>query len=181
MENLKLAFIAFLIVFGISSVSAQSMNKDSDYYGEIGYTTAHLKNDKNGFSINPKLARLIVGKEFDKNLAVEGAYAFTTSKDSDVVNGVKYTGKVSSYGIYLKPKMEIAEDIEVFARIGALHTEYSEYSGGKSTANKNRLSYGIGIQAKLTKDIYGQVDYMNFYKQNGVTANGFTISVGTRF
>ena len=178
MENLKLAFIAFLVVFGISSVSAQSVNKDSDYYGEIGYTTTHFKNDKNGFSIKPKLARLIIGKEFDKNLAVEGAYAFTTSKDSDVVGSVKYTGKVSSYGVYLKPKMEIAEDVEAFARIGALHTEYSDEAG---TANKNRLSYGIGMQAKLTKDIYGQVDYINYYKQNGVTANGFTISVGTRF
>jgi hypothetical protein len=37
------------------------------------------------------------------------------------------------------------------------------------------------LQAQFTKDVYGQVDYMNYDKQDGVTGKGFTFSVGTRF
>ena len=124
------------------------------------------------------MARLTVGKELAKNLAVEGTFAFTASKDSDAVGGVTYTGKESFYGAYLKPKMEVAKDVEAFARIGALHTKYEDEAGSLS---KTKVSYGVGVQAQFTKDVYGQVDYMSYYKQDGMTAKGFTLSVGTRF
>jgi Outer membrane protein beta-barrel domain len=177
MKNSKHALIALLAVLAASTVSAQSMSNQG-YYGEVGYTALNMKNDNNGFSIRPKLARLTVGKELDKNLAVEGTYAFTASKDSSVVGGVTYTGKESFYGAYLKPKMEVAKDVEAFARIGALHTKYEDESGSLS---KTKVSYGVGVQAQFTKDVYGQVDYMSYYKQDGITAKGFTVSVGTRF
>ena len=177
MKNSKYALIALLSALAAGSVSAQSMSNQG-YYGEVGYTALNIKNDSNGFDITPKLARLIVGKEINKGLAVEGTYAFTASKDSAVVNGTKYTGKASLFGAYLKPKFEIAQDVEVFARVGALHTKYEEDDGSLS---KTKLSYGIGMQAQFTKDVYGQVDYMNYYKQDGRSAKGFTVSVGTRF
>jgi Outer membrane protein beta-barrel domain len=177
MKNSKHALIALLTVLAASTVSAQSMSNQG-YYGEVGYTALNMKNDNNGFSIRPKLARLTVGKELDKNLAVEGTYSFTASKDSSVVGGVTYTGKESFYGAYLKPKMEVAKDVEAFARIGALHTKYEDESGSLS---KTKVSYGVGVQAQFTKDVYGQVDYMSYYKQDGITAKGFTVSVGTRF
>ena len=119
-----------------------------------------------------------MGKEINKGLAVEGTYAFTASNDSAAVNGTKYTGKASLFGAYLKPKFEIAQDVEVFARVGALHTKYEDEG---SSFSKTKLSYGIGVQTQFTKDVYGQVDYMNYYKQDGMTGKGFTISVGTRF
>ncbi len=177
MKNSKYALVTLLALLAAGTASAQSMSNQG-YYGEVGYTALHIKNDNNGFAITPKLARLTVGKELDKNLAVEGTYAFTTSKDSGVVGGVTYTGKESFYGAYLKPKMEIAKDVEAFARIGALHTKYEDETGSLS---KTKLSYGIGVQTQLTKDVYGQVDYMSYYKQDGMTAKGFTVSVGTRF
>lgn len=177
MKNSKYALIALLSALAAGSASAQSMSNQG-YYGEVGYTSSNIKNDNNGFAITPKLMRLTVGKELDKNLAVEGTYAFTTSKDSAVVGGVKYTGKESFYGAYLKPKMEVAKDVEAFARIGALHTKFEDESGSLS---KTKLAYGIGMQAQFTKDVYGQVDYMNYYKQDGLSAKGFTVSVGTRF
>ena len=177
MKNSKHALVALLAVLAAGTASAQSMSNQG-YYGEVGYTASHIKNNNNGFAIAPKLARLTVGKELEKNLAVEGTYAFTASKDSGVVGGVKYTGKESFYGAYLKPKLEVARDVEVFARIGALHTKYEDEAG---VLSKTKMSYGIGVQTQFTKDVYGQVDYMSYYKQDGMTAKGFTISVGTRF
>lgn len=157
LKNSNYALIALLSALAPGLVSAQSISNQR-YYGEVGYTTIHIKNDNNGFSITPKLARLTVGKELDKNLAVEGTYAFTTSKDSGVVNGVTYTGKKSVYGAYLKPKMEVTKGVEAFARIGASHTKYEDESGSLS---KTKVSYGVGLRAQFTKDVYGQVDYMS--------------------
>lgn len=177
MKNSKNALVALLAVLATGAVSAQSMSNQG-YYGEVGYTPLNIKNDSNGFDITPKLARLIVGKEINKDLTLEGTYAFTASKDSAVVSGTKYTGKASLFGAYLKPKFEIVQDVEVFARVGALHTKYEDEG---SNFSKTKLSYGIGMQTQFTKDIYGQVDYMHYGKQDSVTARGFTVSVGTRF
>lgn len=148
------------------------------YYGEVGYTSLNIKNEDNGFDLTPKLARFVVGKEIDKNLSVEGTYAFTASKDSATLDGTKYTAKATMYGMYLKPQFEIAKDVEAFARIGAIHTKYEDEG---SSLSKTKASYGLGIQAQLTKDVYGQVDFMNYYKKDGITGKGFTVSVGTRF
>ncbi len=177
MKNSKNALVALLAVLATGAVSAQSMSNQG-YYGEVGYTPLNIKNDSNGFDITPKLARLIVGKEINKGLTLEGTYAFTASKDSAVVSGTKYTGKASLFGAYLKPKFEIVQDVEVFARVGALHAKYEDEG---SNFSKTKLSYGIGMQTQFTKDIYGQVDYMHYGKQDSVTARGFTVSVGTRF
>lgn len=177
MKNSKHTLVALLVVVATGTVSAQSMFNQS-YYGEVGYLALNVKNDKNGFDATPKLARVTFGKEIDKNLSVEGGYAFTVSKDSSVVGGTKYNAKATTFGVSLKPKMEIIKDVEVFARIGATHSKYEDEA---SSVSKTKLAYGVGVQAQLTKDVYGQVDYMNYYKQDSVTTKGITVSVGTRF
>ena len=177
MKTSKYALIALLSALAAGSASAQSMSNQG-YYGEVGYLALNLKNDNNGFDATPKLARVTFGKEIDKNLSIEGNYAFTVSKDSSLVGGTNYTAKASSFGVSLKPKMEIAKDVEAFARIGATHSKYEDEG---SSVSKTKLAYGIGMQAQITKDVYGQVDYMNYYKQDGLSAKGFTVSVGTRF
>ena len=111
MKNSKHTLIALLTVLAAGTASAQSMSNQG-YYGEIGYTALKIKNDNNGFDATPKLARFIIGKEIDKNLSVEGTYAFTASKDSGVVGGTSYTAEGTMFGAYLKPKMEIAKDVE---------------------------------------------------------------------
>ena len=177
MKNSKHALLAMLTVLATGLASAQSMSGQG-YYGEVGYTSLNIKNESSAFGITPKLVRLNVGKEIDKNLSVEISYAFTASKDSAIVGGTQYTGDASMYGMYLKPKMEIAKNVEAFARVGAIHARYEDES---NSISKTKASYGLGIQAQFTKDVYGQVDYMNYYKQDGWTGKGFTVSVGTRF
>jgi hypothetical protein len=177
MKNSKRILVALFAVLSAGIASAQSVPNQS-YYGEVGYTSLNIKSDDNGFDITPKLARFIVGKEIDKNLSVEGTYAITASKDSATIDGTKYTAKATMYGMYLKPKFEITKDVEAFARIGAVHSKYEDEV---SSVSKTKASYGLGIQTQFSKDVYGQVDYMHYYKQEGITGKGFTVSVGTRF
>jgi len=175
MKNSKYALIALLSALAAGAASAQSMSNQG-YYGEVGYTPISISGG--GLTFKPKLARLVVGKDIHENLSVEGMYGATVSKDN--YQGVDVSA--NAYGIFLKPKMEIAKDTEVFARVGWVHSEIKgSWGGGSASSSGSDASYGLGIQTKFTKDFYGQLDYMNYYDKNGTTSKGFTVSVGTRF
>ena len=179
MKNSKNALVALLAVLATGAVSAQSMT-NQDYYGEVGYTA--LKFDDGSSTPTPKLARFVVGKNINENLALEGIASFTVSKDTwrEGVNSGELSGK--HVGIYAKPKMEIAKDTEIFGRIGLSRTAWkSNSAAGDSNDSFTKIAYGVGLQTQFTKDVYGQVDYMALGKKDGVSVKGFTVSVGTRF
>lgn len=150
------------------------MNKDSGYYGEVGYTPLQIDIGGGVPTFKPKLMRFIVGKDVNENLSIEGMFATTASTDS--YQGVDISA--NSYGIFLKPKIDMTKDTQIFARVGYAKSELklNTYSDSASST-----SYGIGAQTKFTKNIFGGIDYTNFYKKDGVTAKGLTVSVGTRF
>jgi hypothetical protein len=176
MKNSKFAWLALLAALAAGNASAQSMMHDSDYYGEIGYTPLNI--DGAGVTYKPDVARFVIGKDLNSNLSIEGMYSTTVSKDSYNGSTVSYSG----YGLYLKPKMEVTNDTEVFARVGYARSEFkSSGAGFSSSTSDSDVSYGLGIQTKFTKEIYGQLDYMNYYSKDNVKAKGFNVSVGTRF
>lgn len=180
MKNSKHALIALLAVLASGTASAQSMNKDSGYYGEVGYSAIKFSNAET--STTPKLVRLTVGTNIHENLDVEGAIAFTASKDESKgsTDGIKYSAQ--HVGFYAKPKVEIAKDTELFGRIGISRTTFKASGTNDSSSDSfTKLAYGFGVQTQFTKDVYGQVDYMHLGKKDGVTTKGFTLSVGTRF
>lgn len=180
MKNSKHAWIAAAALFAVCGASAQSMKNDSGYYGELGYTT--LKLDDGISSPTPKLARLIAGKNINENLDVEGMLAFTVSKDTWVSNANSDAVSSKNLGIYAKPKMVMTRDTEIFGRIGLSHTSWkNDSTGGNTSGSFTKLGYGVGVQTQFTKDVYSQLDYMDFGEKDGVSAKGFTISVGTRF
>ncbi len=176
MKNSKYALVAVLTVLTAGIASAQSKTNDSGYYGEIGYTPLSIGDSD--VTYKPKLARFIFGKDINENLSIEGMYSTTISKDSQQGVDVSANG----YGIFLKPKMEVAKDTEIFGRVGWAKSELKgSWNGGSDSTSGSDVSYGLGVQTKFTQDVYGQIDYMNYYKKDGTTSKGFTVSVGTRF
>lgn len=182
MKNSKHALVALMAVLAAGTASAQSMHKNSGYYGELGYTTMEF--EESG-TTNPKpgLARVVVGKDINENLSIEGMAAFTVSKGA--WSSATATGELSArtYGVFAKPKVVVAPDTEIFVRVGLANTSWnSDRSNGASTDDsRTQLVYGAGVQTQLTKDIYGQIDYIAHSTKDDWTAKGFTVSVGTRF
>ena len=178
MKGYKRWLIPLVAFAAVSGVGAQTMANDSGYYGELGYLALKYKEDGGGASATPKMVRMIVGKEIDANWAIEAMAAFTASKGS--LDGSRYSNAElsgSGYGLFVKPKLEIAKDTEVFGRLGYAHTSWDLSAPGKSvSASRNKVAYGIGVQTKFTKDIYGQFDYMKYSRDDGIT-----LSVGSRF
>lgn len=175
--NRVLASLVLLAVAG--AASAQGAGKDFYAEGGLGPT----KVSGSGLSATPTMARLTLGKNINPNLAVEGTYAFTASKDSVVYNNANTDVSVSGYGVYLKPKFAVANGTDVFARIGYTSAKLTASSGRVSVDSdrQNSLSYGVGMQTVVNKDWHVQADYMIFSKKDGVTAKGLGVSAGYRF
>ncbi len=156
----------------------------SDIYTEVGYVPMKIT-DSDGDSVKPKTLKVTVGKEINPNLAVEADYFRTVSKSNFTSGGTTAEVSVSGYGVYLKPKFEVAKDTELFARVGYGSAKAKLEAGtvqasGNFNQNKS-ATYGLGIQTAFTKNVYGQADYMVYNKKDGVKVQGFGVSVGYRF
>ena len=169
---ITVSLLTTLAVFSAHGQSRQS--SDLGFYGEVGYAPIDLKSDAGGTS-TPKTVRFILGKDINQNLAVEGMYMTTMSKDSRV----GFEGTTSNYGIALKPKMALTENTDLFARVGWSHANITASAAGAHTGTD--FTYGLGVQTNITKSVYGQLDYMSYFDKDGISAKGYSLSIGTRF
>jgi len=165
MKTLICVLASLVLVATASVASAQTAAKD--FYAEGGLLGLKFKDSTE--SVTPKLARFIVGKDMNANLAVEAMGAFTVDK----ANGLS----ANEVGVFAKPKMLVAKDTNAFIRVGAARTG----TGGTGDGHITRAAYGFGVETQLNKDLYGQVDYMHYGKSGDVNMRGFTLAVGTRF
>lgn len=174
MKKLQLIAITTLAVLCATGAQAQSRTSaDNGYYAEIGYSPVDVSGA--GGTATPDALRFLIGNELNKNLALEAFYMTTTSKDSRV----GYNASISGFGMYLKPKMALSESTEVFARLGFMRADITASANGSHTGTD--MAYGLGVQTNFTKSVYGQLDYMNSYDRSGISAKGYTLSLGTRY
>lgn len=176
MKTSKSACFALVAALSASAVCAQTTNKDSGHYAELGYLPLNMSDGT--YTVKPQMARFMVGTEINENLSVEGMVGATVSKDKQA--GVDYSS--TAYGLFLKPKMEVATATQIFARVGYVHTSLdARTANARATAYDSSVAYGLGVQTQFTKDVYGQLDYMDYYRKDNQTVKGFTVSVGMRF
>ena len=179
MKTISRVLVSLVLVATAGMASAQTSAKD--FYVEGGLVP--MKVSDSDVSITPIAARFTLGANINANLAVEGVYVGTASKDSVKVDNINVDVAVSGYGVYLKPKMELAKGTEVFGRIGYTSAKLTASAGNVSVDGNtvHSLSYGAGVQTEINTDWYAQADYMVFSKKDGATAKGLGLSVGYRF
>jgi opacity protein-like surface antigen len=157
----------------IANANANANASTNTFYAEIGYSPTDINGL--GGKAKPEGIRFLIGNEVNPNLGIEGMYTTTMTKDART----GYEASIYNYGIYLKPKMSVNEGTEVFLRVGVLRAEITASTAGAHKGTD--LSYGFGIQTNFNRSMYGQLDYMQSYDRSGITANGYTLSLGTRF
>lgn len=170
-----LALMALMSVAG--SAGAQG------FYGEVGYSALKLESTAgvNTGEFKPGALRGIVGYSLLENLAVEGMVAFGV-KDSEIsLNGAGtgFRGDLdNSYGIFLKPRIKVAQGLEVFGRFGYLR---SKVSGAGVSASDSDLAYGVGLNYSINRVWSVNFDYLNYYDTGSDKASGLTLGVGFKF
>jgi len=168
MKLIAIAAASVLLMAG--AAQAQQARQVGGTYAELGYTQFKFSGD-NATSAKPSALRGIVGYDVHQNVAIEGMLAFGVSDDQ----GLKLN---HAYGVYVKPKVNVAEALELFGRLG--YARVKGTGGGESTT-EGGASYGIGANYKFSPTTYVGVDYMRYFKKDGISANGLTVGVGFRF
>lgn len=172
---------ALVVIAAATSASAQSASPQTRLYGELGYTALQYKEPAGKADLG--LGTATIGYEINKNFAVEGSLGTGISDDNVNVSGTNVKVDIdNSYGVFLKPKAQVAQDLEVFAKLGWAKTKLKANAGGFSASNSGSdFAYGAGAQYSITPAAYITGGYMKLYDKNSVTADGWNIGVGYKF
>ncbi|HZY19696.1 MAG TPA: outer membrane beta-barrel protein [Ramlibacter sp.] len=195
MKQIVIAAASALLLLGTAQAQQSrpmmgmgSGTMGSGLYGEVGYTGLQIEGG--GIDANPGMIRGIVGVDLHPNFAVEGMVGFGVTDDDSSVSTLLGPANVNTevrhaYGVFIKPKADFGP-VEAFARLG-----YSRFKirnnvslAGVSVSGSDTdgdVSYGLGANWRFSPRAYAGVDYMRYYKDNGTTIDGWTVSVGYRF
>jgi hypothetical protein len=178
--KIKLTSMAILV---LSTTVAQAQ-----WYGEIGVTPLSVKAtvDGNTLKANPTMLGLVLGYELNPNFALEGMAAGNVDADTIRVNGIDDPGsslKVNhAYGLFIKPKVMLTPNLELFGRLGAIENKTTGQAGSYVvTGTDHDVAYGLGLNYHFSKTSYAALSYNNFYDKDGIKVRGTTLSVGMRF
>jgi outer membrane autotransporter protein len=131
-----------------------------------------------------------LGYEINSNLAIEGMLASGLSGSSVKVNGQTVAGEKmkigNSIGLYVKPKIKLTDQVEVFARAGVVKTRIAASFVDndvrvKETSSDSGASFGAGISYSINPKASLNADYMQYYSKEGVKIRGLTLGVGLKF
>jgi len=187
-KNLRLTVFVLLTVFFASAAIAQEVGKG--YIG-LSYAQPKLKSDDiRGFSIKPDLGILTMGVVLNPNLAAEvfiGAGLSDETKSFTLLSqNVRVRLRVKeSYGVYLRPFVDLGPNLQVFGRLGyvslkaKVSTSVNGVDAGSVTDREDDFSYGAGIALNLSQDTALTLDYTKFFDKDGAQAKG--VSLGVRF
>jgi opacity protein-like surface antigen len=177
--------IAILGAALFAVATAQAQQNNSPVYAEVGYSALKYKEDDGQLSASfkPGALRGIVGYEVSPNLAVEGMLAFGVKNDTTNFMNVNVKGELqNAYGVYVKPKIKVGDNLELFGRLGWTHAKIKASAQGFSISdNGSDVSYGAGLSYSFSRNTYVSADYMNYYDKEGVKIDGFTVGIGFKF
>ena len=102
-----------------------------------------------------------------------------TATIQNVNTSLKYT---STVGVFIKPRVAINNEAEVFARLGYVQSRMKATAGTTTlTDTDGDFAYGLGANYNFDKNLYATLGYMVYYKKDDVKTSGFNVGVGYRF
>jgi hypothetical protein len=178
MKSLKKACFTAICLLLSNHVLAEN---DPKTYAEIGYSLISYKEP--GFTASPTAIRGIIGYEISPNLAAEAMLGFGAADSTQTIQGLNVAFSIGTMsGVYLKPKIALSDDFEIFGRFGyAKSGAEASVVGYTLTSSGDDFSYGGGAKFRLTQNTDAVIDYMSYYDKNSVTAKGFTFGLGFKF
>ena len=177
----RLAKSSAVALLCLAAFAASAQTAPSKLYGEIGYTLLDYK--ESGYSADPGILRAVIGAEVHPNVNLEGMVGMGITDGSTRVGSITVKSEVDQFwGFYVKPKVALTPDIELFGRLGFASSKISASVPGFSLSDSgSSVSYGIGMNFKVSQSTSLNADYMSYYSKDGVKANGFTVGLGLKF
>lgn len=127
--------------------------------------------------------RAVIGTEVHPNLNLEGMIGMGITDGSTRVGNVTIKSEVDHFwGLYVKPKVALSPDLELFGRLGYASSKVSASIPGYVVSESGySVSYAVGLNFKVSESTSLNADYTSYYSKDGVKANGFTVGMGFKF
>jgi opacity protein-like surface antigen len=174
--------ILVLLAMGVSA-HAQTQTPANPWYGELAYAPVKIK-EAGATDGTAKNLRGILGYELHPNVALEGLLSLGVGDASVTVNGDPVDTRVNRVvGLYVKPKVAVSQDIELFARLGYARTKITSTSstGDSGSGSESDMSYGLGAAYRINDRWSAVVDYMRYHDKDGVRLQGLSAGLRLRF
>ncbi len=170
-----------IISWAASALALAATGAQAQPYVEGHFVPLRITGD-HGLTSNPKPGAFvgIVGYGLHPNLAIEGVLGAGIEKDraTRLVGGTEVDTKIrSTYGFYLKPRYQINEAFEVYARIGHLRSKVQL----ADSFTRSSTAWGLGLNYAIDRNTYITAGYNELYKKDGVSAKGLNLGVGYKF
>lgn len=171
--------LATSLLAASSFACAQDLKPNN--YIEFGGIYARYQEPSGWFSSGIAMAR--IGVNINEWIAIEGM-AGTSLTDTNFYVGstlvsARFDRVAAVHGKFSAP---LNTSTSVFGRMGIASGQVSANTAyGSAWASGVDLSYGGGVQVDLNSTQYILVDYMSYYRKNGVTSNGLGATFGMRF
>ena len=158
-----------VIVFA-SAMLACSLNaiaqKASGFYSEVAYSNFSIKDvsPDNSGTLKPSVVRLTFGGLMVDNFALEGFLLQNLQSDSLREDGITDFSVKTSYGIALRPFVNLSNNVELYGRLGSVRlkvegvvTDNGISSPGSASNTHTLLGAGLGF--KLNNNLKLVADY----------------------
>jgi hypothetical protein len=182
--NMK-KMIRFLSVTAVLATAAAAAQ--AQVYVEGAVTGLTAKESANGIKTESKPSTFsgLVGYNVHPNVDVEGYLGLGAGK-SDITENGYATGREakvkSSFGVFVKPKVMVSPELEVFGRLGFLENKSTDsYKNSTTTSTQGSFAFGVGANYYFDKRTYVTGSYMNYHNKDGLKVNGMSIGMGYKF
>lgn len=176
--------IILAAAIGLSTLAAQAQTQS---YVEVSYVNVKSSVTFGGDVVeaSPGALRGMFGYDLNPNLAFEGMVAVGLKDDALKVNGTNTVINAEidhAIGLYLKPKAKLTDALEVFARLGYASAKATLSANGDSVSDTGgSASFGAGFSYTVASKTSLTLDYMQYYKKEGVKARGVSGGVSFKF
>ena len=173
--------LAATLAAGAAQTQTSPQGDAGAFYAEIGYTGLTYKDPD--VKTHPADVRLIGGYELHPNMAVEFIGLLSAKESKVTADGSLIKLKVDSvWGLFLKPKVAVSPEVELFGRLGYARTKVKLAADqGTISDSANSFAYGVGAAYAINKRVSINLDYMSYYNRDNIRIQGPTLGLGIKF
>lgn len=165
-----LLLTTLIAAFATASASASS-------YITVEGTSVTVEDNLDG-QLNPTGLRFRLGTPVGENLDIEGHFGFAGDSSTSAYDdfGTSYAG------VYLKGYIPIGFNSALYALGGYGMVSLTQTISGREFSDERQgLSFGAGLETRLSKRIDLTADYMRYVRDEGLFEDISAVSFGLKF
>lgn len=179
-----------IVLMSAIAIPGMAQEPASGMYFGAQYATVNIENG-NGVDTSPTALVFQIGKEINKNFAIEGRFGMGMGDDSTGafigITPFTVTQEVDTFfGIYAKGIMPASDVVSLYGMVGFTDgTVNTSITDGVITisdsGSESDISFGVGVDFDVTKSMALNIEYMNYIDVDNGTLDALSVGITTKF